>query len=332
LTEHLNLPETSESNQLSSTDKDQKLPLTSKPLDYHQYLSADNHLKTLTSNIREVEGNLFNTESHIPLAHCVSADFHMKRGIALTMRRKFGHVAQLREQKKMVTEIASLEVENRTILYLITKEHYWQKPTYFDLFQTLLNLKEHCLNNNITQLACPRLGCALDGLQWETVRSMLCYIFRKSTITITVIARDQLTEKERLRIVTEFHENPLGGHQGINRTYQRISKQYYWKGMRQTIKKYVLSCPICQLSKSATKTTKKPMVVTTTASRPFDMIFMDIVDPLPKFHDGNVYILTLQDDLSKFAWAVPMVSHEANTAAHHFVTQFLYAYTDFHKH
>jgi len=64
-------------------------------------------------------------------------------------------------------------------------------------------------------------------------------------------------------------------------------------------------------------------MVTTTASRPFEKIFMDIVGPLPKSHSGNVFILTLQDDLSKFAWAVPMYNHEANTVAHHFVTQFV---------
>lgn len=65
------------------------------------------------------------------------------------------------------------------------------------------------------------------------------------------------------------------------------------------------------------------MVVTTTASRPFEKIFMDIVGPLPKSHNGNTFILTLIDDLSKFAWAVLMINHEANTVAFHFVTQFV---------
>ncbi|KAL4088679.1 hypothetical protein QTP88_023763 [Uroleucon formosanum] len=65
------------------------------------------------------------------------------------------------------------------------------------------------------------------------------------------------------------------------------------------------------------------MVITTTSSRPFEKIFMDSVGPFPKSHKGNIFILTLQDDLSKFAWAVPMINHEANTVAYHFVTQFV---------
>jgi len=50
---------------------------------------------------------------------------------------------------------------------------------------------------------------------------------------------------------------------------------------------------------------------------------MDIVGPFTQSHKGNMFILTLQDDLSKFAWAVPMMNHEANTVAYHFVTQFV---------
>lgn len=321
--EHSDVPELPDPQQTSYVEKESELQLPTESLDYQQYLSADQHSKISNSNVKEIEGNLFNTDTDIVLAHCVSADFNMSRGIALTIRRKFGHVAQLRQQKKEVTEIASLEIENRTILYIITKEFYWQKPSYQNLFNSFVNLKKFCEERHITKLACPRLGCGLDGLQWEIVRSMLCYLFKDSNTSITVIARKQILEDEQLQIIKEFHENPLGGHQGVNRTYQRISQQYHWKGMRQMIKKYVISCTTCQLSKSTNRVTKEPMVVTTTASRPFEKIFMDIVGPLPKSHNGNIYILTLQDDLSKFAWAVPMFNHEANTVAYHFVTQFV---------
>lgn len=93
--------------------------------------------------------------------------------------------------------------------------------------------------------------------------------------------------------------------------------------MKRMIKDYVLSCTVCQFSKTTNRTIKEPIMVTTTASRPFEKIFMDIVGPLPKSASGNAFILTLQDNLSKFAWAVPMYNHEANTVAHHFVTQFV---------
>lgn len=305
------LPEYSEPSQSQETDE------------YNGFLTADSSKKKSTPNVLEIPGNIFDEKLNASLVVCVSADFKMTQGIALAVRRKFGNITRLRNLNKSVTEIASLDTENISIFYLITREHYWQKPTYQNVFQSLINLKKACMERQITYLACPRLECGPQGLKWETIRSMLCYIFRNSSITIKVMVKEQPTQEEQLQILKEFHENPMGGHQGITRTYRRISQQYQWKGMRQMIKDYVLSCTVCQFSKTTNRTIKEPMVITTTASRPFEKIFMDIVGPLPKSTSGNAFILTLQDDLSKFAWAVPMYNHEANTVAHHFVTQFV---------
>lgn len=322
-TEHSEPPETSASQQLTNNTEPSELLATTESYEYKQFLSAEPSFKKPNTNLIEVQGDLFDEISTVSLVHCVSADFKMTKGIALTIRRKFGNVKQLRKLNKRVTEVATLTVENRTIFYLITKQYHWQKPVYQHLFQSLLNLKKICEERHITQLVCPRLGCGLDGLKWENVRPMICYIFRNSSINIKIIDREPLTADEQQRVIKEFHENPLGGHQGIARTYQRISQQYHWKGMRQMIKNYILSCATCQLNKTTNRTIKEPMVITTTASRPFEKIFMDIVGPLPKSYNGNVFILTLQDDLSKFAWAAPMVNHEASTVAFHFVTQFV---------
>lgn len=64
-------------------------------------------------------------------------------------------------------------------------------------------------------------------------------------------------------------------------------------------------------------------VITTTATRPFEKIYMDLIGSLSKSYTGNTYILTLIDDFSKFAWASAMKYHEANTVSQHFVTQFI---------
>lgn len=271
------------------------------PTSYEIYVQSDPGLIKPTCNVTELFGNLFDLEPDVSLAHCVSADFKMMKGISLQFRRKFGTVDKLRQLQKTAPDVALIETDNRTIFYLITKEHFWQKPSYEQLFYCLQKLKQLCEENNISKLACPRLGAGLDGLKWEKVRSMLRYLFRNSTIYLQVVDRKELSEEERIQIISEFHNNPLGGHQGIARTYQRVSQQYQWKGMRQQIKNYVLSCTMCQVNKSTNRTVKEPMVITTTSSRPFEKIFLDIVGPLPKSHKGNVYILTLLDDLSKFA-------------------------------
>lgn len=188
----------------------------------------------------------------------------MAQGIALTISRKFGNVAQLRKQNKLVTEVATLAVEKWSIFYLIFKENYSQKPNYQHLFQSLLNLKKICEKRHVTQLVCSRLGCGLDELNWKTVRSIICYIFRYSDISIKVLNSKPLTEDNHQRIIKEFHANPLGRYKGIACTYQRISQSYHWIGMKQIIKKYIVFCVTCQFSKSTNRTIKEPIVITTT--------------------------------------------------------------------
>lgn len=63
------------------------------------------------------------------------------------------------------------------------------------------------------------------------------------------------------------------------------------------------------------------MVITTTALKSFEKVFIDVVRPFPQLYNGNSYNLTLLDDVSKFAWALPIKNHEANTVTKHFVTQ-----------
>jgi hypothetical protein len=48
------------------------------------------------------------------------------------------------------------------------------------------------------------------------------------------------------------------------------------------------------------------MEITTTAEHLFEKCFLDIVGPLPETTKGSKYILTFQDDLSKFVNAIPI--------------------------
>uniref|UniRef100_A0A2S2QW04 RNA-directed DNA polymerase n=1 Tax=Sipha flava TaxID=143950 RepID=A0A2S2QW04_9HEMI len=290
------------------------------PILYQQFLLSDH---SPTSNVIETTGDILETSSDVSLAHCISADLKMSKGIALQFRRKFGHLPQLRQQSKSVNDVAYIQLDNRIIFYLITKEFHWSKPTYENMFATLWKLKRLCDEKQIINLACPRLGCGLDQLKWETIRNMLRHLFRGTQTKVYVYTQAEIDEGERQSIIKEYHENPLGGHQGTTRTFNRLHAQYHWKGMRQQIKDYIKKCPVCQKNKTLNKTIKQPMVITTTANRVFEKIFLDVVGPLPRTHNGNSFILTLQDDLTKFAWASPMANHEANTVAHHFVTQFV---------
>ena len=84
--------------------------------------------------------------------------------------------------------------------------------------------------------------------------------------------------------------------------------------MNKQIEEYVSCCPKCQANKSS-KLTKMPMVITDTPTKPFDKVHMDIVGILPTTTSGNKFILTFQDDFSKFMTCVAIPDAEATTVA-----------------
>lgn len=117
-----------------------------------------------------------------------------------------------------------------------------------------------------------------------------------------------------------YHNTPIGGHQGITRTLKRIQTMYTWPGMKKDIESFIKKCPSCQTNK-LTPNAKLPMKITTTSSRPLEKVYLDIVGPLnPPSHLGNRYILSFQDDLTKYTEAIPLSQIDAKTVAEAFVT------------
>jgi len=55
----------------------------------------------------------------------------------------------------------------------------------------------------------------------------------------------------------------------------------------------------------------------------FDKVAMDIVGPLPKTEKENEYILTLQDQLTKFCMGIPLPDQTSETIAEAFVDKFI---------
>jgi hypothetical protein len=68
------------------------------------------------------------------------------------------------------------------------------------------------------------------------------------------------------------------------------------------------------------------MEITTTSSRPFERCALDIVGPTAVTNKGNRYILTFQDDLSKFMAAIPIPTQDAETVAREFVQNIVLKY------
>ena len=54
-----------------------------------------------------------------------------------------------------------------------------------------------------------------------------------------------LQSKLKGKILKEYHDNPLAGHQGYYKTYKHIREKYFWKGLKKYVRKYVQECMTC---------------------------------------------------------------------------------------
>lgn len=133
----------------------------------------------------EIEEDLFALPDDYTLAHCISADAKMGKGIAVEFVRRFNLEPLKERATREPLEIGACYREGR-VMNLVTKAKYFNKPTYISLKQAVHSLREACESNAVTKLAMPRIGSGLDRLRWEKVKEVLKQEFAGTEIEIVV--------------------------------------------------------------------------------------------------------------------------------------------------
>ncbi|QRW26650.1 Retrotransposable element Tf2 protein [Rhizoctonia solani] len=116
-----------------------------------------------------------------------------------------------------------------------------------------------------------------------------------------LVVPDSETLKEQL--LKEFHDSPLAGHPGQQRTLELLSCNYWWPGMKSSSKEWVECCPTCQANcrAHAPVIALKPLEV---PPYPFHTISYDFITGFPK-SNGHDAILVVIDSFSKFGHFIP---------------------------
>lgn len=140
----------------------------------------------------EAKQDLFTVDNTYYLAHCISADFGMGKGIAVQFNVYFDMKNRLNKKypgylrKFCCSNIHGDCILEDQVLNLITKERYWGKPTYESITQALKKCKDICMKNGINKIAMPMIGCGLDKLNWDKVSQIIQETFKDTDIEILV--------------------------------------------------------------------------------------------------------------------------------------------------
>src|ERR1700722_139171 len=102
----------------------------------------------------------------------------------------------------------------------------------------------------------------------------------------------------RQEILRKNHDAPIAGHTGRIKTIKLVSRNYWWPTLRLDAIKYVRGCATCQRIKPRNVAAKTPLHPFGPPSRPWEMISLDLIGPLPESNGHNA-ILVIVDMFSK---------------------------------
>lgn len=120
---------------------------------------------------------------------CISADFGMGAGIAVEFNKRFdvkNRMLNSHTKDHWFNQGYCLDTPGVPVLNLVTKQYYWHKPDYVSMASALESLKELTKRYSIKKLAMPKIGCGIDGLQWEHVSETIIRTFKDTDIEILV--------------------------------------------------------------------------------------------------------------------------------------------------
>lgn len=117
----------------------------------------------------------------------------------------------------------------------------------------------------------------------------------------------------RQSILHLAHDTVLGTHLGVSKTLHKIANKLYWPNMFKDVQNHIRNCIDCQTYKASNLKQAGEMAEKSLDEiKPFDLITMDLIGPLPLSKNKNQYILVLVDSATKFVVAEPI--RKATTA------------------
>jgi hypothetical protein len=112
-------------------------------------------------------------------------------------------------------------------------------------------------------------------------------------------------ESLKIRLLGEAHDAPASGHLGRDKTYERLSRYFYWPKMYQVVADYCNTCESCQAAKPSNKPKLGLLYPLEAPTRPFESISLDLITDLPTTKRGNTACVTFVDRFTKMVHVWP---------------------------
>jgi hypothetical protein len=130
----------------------------------------------------------------------------------------------------------------------------------------------------------------------------------------------------RAQFITAFHDEPLAGHLGLQRTYDRIRSRFYWVNMYKDIELWIRTCSLCNAKKRGYNLGKMKLGSFPVVTQPWERVSVDLMGPLPETRTGNKYILTCTDHFTCWVEGFALPNMKTTTIAQVFIEEIVCRY------
>ena len=236
-----------------------------------------------------------------------------QRAIASMKRASVARVSRVAVAEDMANPLRFDQLIRRKLgcIQAVTKEEAkhatGQQPPYMEVGEPLIELLRKAQGQDA-------------GLQSQFAHESQVKGPRKATYLVmnpsglllykdrVVVPREPTLQQELLRL---YHDDPLAGHFGVNRTLHLLQRRFYWKGIRSDVKDYVSSCGTCQGVVARRHCPYGRLESLPIPRRPWVEISMDFITGLPssqyKGQDADA-ILVIVDRFTKYSLFFPVIS------------------------
>jgi transposase InsO family protein len=166
--------------------------------------------------------------------------------------------------------------------------------------------KNNCVPDALSRIEALRHDDA--GWKEENGRQY-CRIFSNRTGPEWKLVVD---ENDRIDVLRKCHDAPTAGHMGQLKTLSRVQEKYYWPGMTRDIREYVKACEVCKRSKNSSTKHRGLMGQPKPAARPWQVVSIDFLGPLPRSKKGKTFIVVATDAFTKMVVAEALHNSTTN--------------------
>ena len=130
--------------------------------------------------------------------------------------------------------------------------------------------------------------------------------------------------KLRHHVLEYFHSSLHTMHQGKDRMLALMNGKVFWRGMSTDVAEHCKQCP-CTLAKTS-PVRNQGLLQLFPAFKPFEIVHLDVVGPMPLTRAGNRFILTMMDRFSRMVKMVCLPVVTASVIAMAFRNHWLLEY------